>query len=63
MPIIFDTPGHWRERAEEARTMAASVKDREVRRAMLDVAESYEKLAMLAGARASGRLLILDKDE
>jgi hypothetical protein len=34
-----------RERAAEARTVAGTLRDPEARRTMLEVAESYEKLA------------------
>src|SRR5262245_22759707 len=44
-------PKHWRERAEEARTVAESLADSECRRMMLQVADDYEKLANRAEER------------
>ena len=55
-------PGHiandakrWRERAEEARTIAATLNDPVAKRMMLDIAESYEKLAERAEQRAADK--------
>jgi hypothetical protein len=53
MPTKFGTPEHWRERAEEARTKAADMRDWGAKQGMLDVAQSYETLAKLAEARAT----------
>jgi hypothetical protein len=52
MPVIFGTPEHWQNRANEARMMAEKITDPEAKRAMLDVAEGYEKLAQRAEAAA-----------
>jgi len=54
MQKIFGTPEYWRERAGEARTKAADMRDWETKQDMLDVAQSYETLAKLAEARATG---------
>jgi hypothetical protein len=54
MPNTFGTPEHWLERAEEARTMADSIQDAEAKRAMLAIAENYERIAKRAEARAAG---------
>ena len=53
---IATDPKHWRDRAEEARAMAVQMSDRETRNMMLDIAESYEKLANRAEKRAAGLL-------
>ncbi len=53
---IATDPKHWRDRAEEARAMAVQMSDREARNMMLDIAESYEKLAKRAEKRAAGLL-------
>ena len=53
---IATDPKHWRDRAEEARAMAVQMSDREARNMMLDIAESYEKLANRAEKRAAGLL-------
>jgi hypothetical protein len=50
------TPKHWRERAEEARAMAAQISDQKAKSMMLHIAESYEKLAKRAEKRAAGLL-------
>jgi mannose-6-phosphate isomerase-like protein (cupin superfamily) len=42
---------HWRERAEEARAVAGSVKDAVARETMLKIAEDYDKLAKRAEVR------------
>jgi hypothetical protein len=44
---LFYDPQHWHERAEDARKVAAEILDPISRRAMLDIAESYESLARL----------------
>jgi len=43
--FMFGTPEYWRERAREAASVARDMHDPEARRAMLDIAESYEKVA------------------
>jgi hypothetical protein len=48
MPNAFGSPEHWRHRAAEARAMAEQIIDEQARKAMLDVAESYEKVAQRA---------------
>jgi hypothetical protein len=49
---LFYDPQHWHERAEDARKVAAEILDPISRRAMLDIAESYERLARRAIERA-----------
>ena len=46
---------YWRDRAIEARLMAEQLTDPDARRAVLRVAESYERLARTADARATAR--------
>jgi len=43
MPDKLSTPEYWYERAEEARILGESMKDPEAKRAMLTVAENYER--------------------
>ena len=43
--FMFGTPEYWRERAREAASVAHDMHDPEARRAMRDIAESYEKVA------------------
>jgi hypothetical protein len=40
-----DDPKHWRLRAEEARVCAELIGDPESRRAMLEIADQYERIA------------------
>ena len=49
------TPVEYRERAEEARQMAAAATNPEARSTFLRVAESYEALAELAERRDAAR--------
>jgi hypothetical protein len=44
-------PAYWRQRAEEARTIAGQLSDLVAQQAMLEIANSYEALAALAAAR------------
>ena len=41
-------PGHWRFRAEEARTIADQMTDEEARTIMRRIANDYDRLAKLA---------------
>jgi hypothetical protein len=50
----FNNPQHWRDRAEEARTLAEQMHDDLSRQMMLRIAEDYETLARRAAARVSG---------
>jgi len=54
MPTLYGTPEHWLERAREAREMAAQIHDGEAKRAMIEIAEGYEKVAKRAEAREAG---------
>ena len=54
MPNKFGTPEHWHARAQEARSMAAQIQDRDAKRAMLDIADNYEKIAKRAEAKEAG---------
>jgi hypothetical protein len=55
MPTTFNSPEQWRSRAKEARVLAKQMRDPESKRAMLRVAESYEKIAKRAKARLAGK--------
>jgi hypothetical protein len=50
----FGSPEHWLARAQEAREMADQIADHEAKRAMLEIAETYEKIAKRAEAREAG---------
>lgn len=54
MPNAFGTPEHWLARAKDARKTAESIKDADARRAMLAIAENYEKIAKRAEAKEAG---------
>jgi len=55
MPTTFDSPEQWRSHAKEARALAKQMRDPESKRAMLRVAESYEKIAKRAAARLAAK--------
>jgi hypothetical protein len=46
---------YWRRRAETTRTLADEIHVTEVRRILLDIAKSYDRLAELAAARKPAR--------
>jgi len=55
MPASFiNDPGHWRQRAEEARTIADRMNEPQSKEAMLRIAKDYERLAERAEERAKG---------
>jgi hypothetical protein len=51
-------PEHWLARAKEARAVVATIKDAADARAVLDIAESYEKIAKRAEAREIGGIAV-----
>jgi hypothetical protein len=52
-PKIFDDPEHWRNRAEEARTVAENMRDQVSRGKMLRIAADYDLMADRAAQRAT----------
>jgi len=55
MPASFiNDPKHWRDRAEQMRTLAEAIKDQISREMMLRIAQDYEKLAQRAAERSRG---------
>ena len=54
MPTVLRDPEYWRERAETARAQAAAMSDPVAKRAMIEIAANYEKLAQRAEARELG---------
>jgi hypothetical protein len=53
MSLLNDAK-HWRDRAEEARTVADGLRDPETKRLMMGIAENYERLALRAEVRKKG---------
>jgi hypothetical protein len=51
--VPINDPKHWRERAEEARTVADDTNDPDSKSKMLRIAENYEELAF-CDARGGG---------
>jgi hypothetical protein len=49
-PTLND-PAHWRRRAEETRSIAAQLDDPAAKKAMLEIAEQYERIAAIAQTR------------
>jgi hypothetical protein len=55
MPASFiNDPEHWRDRAEEMRTLAEGMRDQVSRQMMLRMVQDYEKLAQRAEERSKG---------
>jgi hypothetical protein len=52
VPLLYNDPEHWRERAVEARALAEKMTDAVGKNAMMEIAVKYERLA----ARALERL-------
>jgi hypothetical protein len=55
MTDLLKDPAHWRERAEEARRVAETLADPKARQTMLEIAESYDRLAERALIRTAKR--------
>jgi len=62
MTAILKDVAHWKERAEDARRVAIVLTDPDARKNMLEVAESYERLAVRARLRVEKDFLRVEKD-
>jgi hypothetical protein len=59
MPQVpINDPKHWRDRAEEARTVADQMGEPDAKRKMLRIADDYEELARRAEQRLKAGGLI-----
>jgi hypothetical protein len=55
VPLLYNDPEHWRERAMEARALAEKMTDVLGKNAMMEIAEKYERLAARAFERLAQR--------
>jgi len=53
--LRINDPAYWRERAEEARRIAEQLADAAAKQTMLEIAHSYDYLAVLTGTRAASK--------
>ena len=52
IPLHFDDPKHWRQRAEEVRVLAEQMNTERTRKLMLKIADDYDDLAVRAAIRS-----------
>ena len=50
--MLINDPGFWRQRAEEARRLAARMYDEMAKQTMLKIADKYDQLAVKAAIRS-----------
>jgi hypothetical protein len=48
----LNDPAHWRQRAQETRSIADQIDDPAAKKAMIEIAQQYEQIAAIAGKRA-----------
>lgn len=51
----LNSPAHWQQRAEETLRLANQLVDPAAKQALLEIAQSYEQLAIMAATRALGK--------
>jgi hypothetical protein len=50
-PSLLNDPAHWRQRAQETRSIADQCDDARAKQTMLEIAQHYEQIAAIAQTR------------